>query len=357
MSSINMAKITESLQECAVHIQQGHLVAFPTETVYGLGANALNPSAVQSIFLAKKRPLTDPIIVHISNWSEALPLISEPDTSIITIAESLAHHFWPGPLTLVLRHSPIISPILTAGTPFIGLRSPNHIQALSLINLSGCPIAAPSANLFSHVSPTKASHVYDDFHDSEFNIKILNGGQCSIGIESTVVKLLNTGSIIEAQILRRGGISEESLNNVLGNTAKVVVRQNYSGVDVANEAPGQLIKHYSPNVDCFLLEGGEIGEVVGKVEECVLVEFGMDEGAGFLGRIGLSDKGDVEESMQGLYDCLRWAEGQHGKFIVLKVENKLSGPLAPALWDRIFRATSGKKVVRVGEFIYNKVIS
>ena len=355
MSSIKMAKISESLEECAEHIRSGHLVAFPTETVYGLGANALNPLAVQSIFLAKKRPLTDPIIVHITSWSEALPLISEPDQSIISVAHSLATKFWPGPLTLVLRHSPQISPILTAGTPFIGLRSPNHPQALSLISQSGCPIAAPSANLFSHVSPTKASHVFDDFHDSEFDIKILNGGQCTIGIESTVIKIINPDSGIEVQILRRGGISEENLISALGEGVKVTVKQNYSGVDVANEAPGQLIKHYSPNVECFLLENGESGEFVANVQETVLIEFGKDEDEGWRARIGLSDKGDVEESMQGLYDCLRWAEVQNGKIIVVKVENKLVGPLASALWDRIYRATSGRRVVRVGDNIYNKV--
>jgi tRNA threonylcarbamoyl adenosine modification protein (Sua5/YciO/YrdC/YwlC family) len=368
MTSIKMAKLTEDLQICADHIKAGELVAFPTETVYGLGANALNPEAIQKIFLAKKRPLTDPVIVHISSWVEVESLINEPDLELLSLAESLAERFWPGPLTLVLRRSSLISDYLTAGTDFVGVRCPNHPTALSLINLSKCPIAAPSANLFAHVSPTRPSHVIDDFNNSDFSILVLDGGPCSFGIESTVAKFERIDGTLVLQVLRRGGINQEALQEALQDRAKVKVRQNFSGIDSSQEAPGQLLKHYSPNIETYLLTSNEDPifldnnqdlpqspekelENLGNIEETILIQFGSDNSRpGFKARVSLSENKNIPEAIQNLYNCLRIAEGLSGKLIVIEI-GKLEGEHASALWDRIFRATSGREVIQKGKNI------
>ena len=353
-----MSILTNDLFLCAEHIKSGDLVSFPTETVYGLGANALDPNSVRKIFLAKKRPLTDPVIVHLSSWAEVGPLVAEPDEDLMKLAQLLASLFWPGPLTLVLRKSPLISTVLTAGTEFVGLRCPNHPVALDLIQRSGCPIAAPSANLFAHVSPTRPAHVMADFHDSEFKILVIDGGFCSFGIESTVAKFERKDGVLQLVILRRGGVSQEALQNALQGKAQVTIRQNYSGVEVQSEAPGQLIKHYSPNIETYLLESQPDPQPanqleLAKSEETVLIEFGNSGLQGFKSRISLSENQDVQEAIQNLYACFRAAEENSCKIIVIKVDS-INGEYASALWDRVFRATSGRLVVAQEGKIYLK---
>lgn len=164
----------------------------PTETVYGLGANALNPDACMSIFNTKGRPLTDPLIVHVHSVEQALPLIDQKQENaeiIMNIFQELAKAYWPGPLTMVVRANlDVIPSLITAETGWVGIRIPNSPVALELLKAANVPVAAPSANKFGHVSPSKAQHVYDDFHkDSE--VTILDGGACSFGIESTVMKI------------------------------------------------------------------------------------------------------------------------------------------------------------------------
>ena len=173
-------------------LRAGNLVAFPTETVYGLGADAFNDEAVRSVFAAKGRPWTDPLIVHVCSVDQALSLIDQKQenaTNILDLFQVLATQFWPGPLTIVVKANlDIIPSLITAETGFVGLRMPSNPIALELIRESKLPIAAPSANKFGHVSPSKAEHVYNDFHkDSE--VTILDGGPCSFGIESTVLKI------------------------------------------------------------------------------------------------------------------------------------------------------------------------
>lgn len=362
-----MSILTKDLSLCAEHIKSGDLVSFPTETVYGLGANALDPSSVQKIFLAKKRPLTDPVIVHISSWAEAESLIDEPDEEIKNLAQLLGTLFWPGPLTLVLRKSSLISTVLTAGTEFVGLRCPNHPIALDLIRRSGCPIAAPSANLFAHVSPTRPAHVMADFHDSDFKILVIDGGFCSFGIESTVAKFERTENSLQLVILRRGGITQPALQSALQEKAQVTIRQNYSGVDVQSEAPGQLLKHYSPNIETYLLTSEQdlqdpqdpqvsflpTHQELANIQESILIEFGNSSLQGFKSRVSLSETQDVQEAIQNLYDCLRSAEENSGKIIVIKIDS-IEGEHASALWDRVFRATSGRLVFSREGKIYLK---
>ena len=173
-----------SIKDAAERIRAGGLVAFPTETVYGLGANALDAAAVAKIYELKGRPAASPLIVHVSSIEMARTLVTEWPLA----AETLAREYWPGPLTLVLPKAPAIPAIVTAGLPTVGIRVPNHPLALALIREAGVPIAAPSANRFMQLSPTTAQHVRDAFGDA---VPVLDGGACQVGIESTVVSIAN----------------------------------------------------------------------------------------------------------------------------------------------------------------------
>ena len=201
----------ERIRQAARIIQEGGLVAFPTETVYGLGADALNAEAVRSIFTAKGRPAYDPIIVHVDER-----VISDPDlltdvvTHVSSTASLLVRTFWPGALTLVLPKSDRVPDVVTADGPTVAIRCPGHPVAQALIRAAGCPIAAPSANRFSHTSPTTAQHVLDDL-DGRLAL-ILDGGPTSIGVESTVLDLSGD----RPRLLRPGGVSLEALEAVLG---------------------------------------------------------------------------------------------------------------------------------------------
>ena len=187
----NLAEIISSsddnLKICAEDIKNGKLVSFPTETVYGLGANALNIEAVMKIFEYKGRPLSDPLIVHVTSTEMALSLV-EIDNNTEELFYILSKKYWPGPLTIILKANyKVLNPIITANTGFVGLRHPNHEIASKLINLSNLPIAAPSANKFCHISPVNPYHVFEDF--KEFPVKIIDGGISNYCMESTVVKI------------------------------------------------------------------------------------------------------------------------------------------------------------------------
>ena len=196
----------EAIQEAAETIRRGGLVAFPTETVYGLGADARNPLAVARIFEVKARPRIDPIIVHIADKGD-----SSQYGVLSPSAETLMTRFWPGPLTLVVAKSPRVPPIVTAGLDTVAIRMPAHPAALALIRTAGCGIAAPSANPFGYVSPTEARHVAEQL-GSSIDL-ILDGGPCAVGVESTILSML--GKI--PAVLRAGGVSVEALREVLGN--------------------------------------------------------------------------------------------------------------------------------------------
>ena len=212
-----------SISEAADIIRAGGLVAFPTETVYGLGANALDPAAVQKIFEMKGRPETSPLIVHVASVEMAREIVAEWPP----LAEELARQWWPGPLTLVLPKKSIVPDIVTAGLPTVGVRMPNHPVALALIEEAGVPVAAPSANRFTGLSPTTAEHVRAVFGNV---LPVLDGGSCTVGIESTVVAI-EDGKL---KLLRPGMIS-------LGE-----IEQAAAQAGAAHPAPGMHEKHYSP---------------------------------------------------------------------------------------------------------------
>ncbi len=226
-------------------LRAGKLVAFPTETVYGLGANALDAEAVARIFEVKGRPTSSPLIVHVSNSEMARSVVAEWPKA----AQVLAQKFWPGPLTLVLKKQPSIPNIVTAGLNTVGVRMPSHPVALALIAATQLPIAAPSANIFSQLSPTSAEHVRQGLGNSVDYI--LDGGECSVGIESSVLSLAG----IRPVLLRPGGITRSQIEAVIGS-----IEGHTEAEEGAHPSPGMHPRHYSPRTTVLLVRGGAVPE-------------------------------------------------------------------------------------------------
>jgi len=233
-----------ALLEAAAILRSGGLVAFPTETVYGLGANALDAAAVEKIFAAKQRPHWDPVIVHVANVADARALT----LAWTEAAERLAAAFWPGPLTMLLPRTARVPDICTAGRAKVGLRMPSHPVALALINAAGVPVAAPSANRFGHTSPTAASHVLADL-DGRIDA-ILDAGSCAVGVESTVLDPTTDPPII----YRPGGITAEQIRQMLGNVVVAERKISDEAPPESLESPGLGIRHYAPRARVVLVE-------------------------------------------------------------------------------------------------------
>lgn len=269
---IDLAKIKIAAEE----IKKGNLVAFPTETVYGLGADALNEKAVAKIFQAKGRPFIDPLITHIADIKELYKLSEQ----VSPVALKLAKVFWPGPLTLVLRKSKLVSDIITAGLDTVAIRMPEDNIALSLIREAKTPIVAPSANLFGRISPTTAQHVADDL-DGKIEM-IIDGGKTKVGVESTVLDI----TISPVQVLRAGGISLEKLQEVIGQVK--ISKELEEGF----RSPGMLNSHYSPQARLILAE--EKGEF--QVEEVrrLTIEY---KAQGF--KVGIMAKEENKDKYRG----------------------------------------------------------
>lgn len=235
---------TPQIQAAAEKLVQGEIVAFPTETVYGLGGNAKLQDSVRKIYEAKGRPSDNPLIVHVANLEQ----VREICTEIHPVAQKLIHAFWPGPLTLVLPSRGTVSNAVTAGLSTVAIRMPSHPVARAVISASNLPIAAPSANRSGRPSPTQAEHV---FHDLDGRIAgILDGGETGVGVESTVVDCTTT----PITILRPGGITKEQLIEVVGPVSDDpgLVRS-----DQAPKAPGMKYKHYAPSATMYLVPAGE----------------------------------------------------------------------------------------------------
>lgn len=246
MSIVKSTK--ENILKAADIIKGGGTVAFPTETVYGLGADGLNPIAVAKIFEIKRRPTFNPLILHIDDKLK-LGTICEINNDKIQL---LIDKFWPGPLTLVLPKKNIVPEIVTADNPTVAVRMPNNQIALELIKHSGVPIAAPSANLFNRLSPTKAVHVYNQLGD---NVDmILDGGSTEIGVESTIVEIENDKIIL----LRPGGITKEEIESLLN--CKIQSKQKSTDPT----SPGQLPFHYSPRTPLKFLSGANLNNLENK---------------------------------------------------------------------------------------------
>ena len=231
-----------AIEEAAAALREGKLVAFPTETVYGLGAHALDERAVQKIFDAKERPATDPLIVHIAHVGQ----VSQCAAAFPANARKLALTFWAGPLTLILPKKPVIPDLVTAGLPNVALRAPSHRVARALVETAGIPIAAPSANRFSRPSPTTAEHVKADL-DGRVDL-ILDAGATDIGLESTIVDF----SVDPPVVRRPGGLTFEQIHSLVPD---VVLETGKGTESEAQVAPGQLTRHYAPRAELTLYEG------------------------------------------------------------------------------------------------------
>jgi len=305
------------IQKAAGIIQEGGLVAFPTETVYGLGADALNPYAVAAIFEAKNRPTFDPLIVHVADIRQAEILVHRFPEKALKLIEK----FWPGPLTIVLPKSSLVPDIVTSSLPNVAIRVPNHPMALELIRKSGRPIAAPSANPFGQVSPTTAEHVRKSL-GNKVNM-VLDGGPCQVGVESTIISFVEK----EPVLLRPGGLSLEEIEFIIG---KVLV---FKGSSDKPMAPGQLLQHYSPRTPLRLIPTGEIPATQGKSGWLGL----QNPPSGFAVVEVLSQKGDLKEAAANFFAAMRRLDEKNLDLILAQPVPDQG--LGRAINDRLYRAS------------------
>jgi L-threonylcarbamoyladenylate synthase len=318
-----MENNSDVVHQGAEIIKRGGIVAFPTETVYGLGADAFNPLAVARIFEVKRRPYFDPLIVHVANPDDVKNLVKE----IPSNAHKLIERFWPGPLTIVLFKEEDIPDIVTAGLPTVAIRMPSHPMALSLIKESKCPIAAPSANLFGYLSPTTAEHVQEQLGD-QVDL-ILDGGPCPVGVESTIVSFLEE----RPRLLRPGGVSLEEIESIIG-------KLNVSPIEeVRPTAPGMLPKHYAPRTSIVLdwdkenldlLEDKHIGLLAFQEPKNYLKFQSIEV---------LSKKGDLREAAANLFAAIRRLDALNLDLILAETIPEIG--LGRAIMDRLRRASSG----------------
>ena len=316
------AVIGTSVEEARRILQEGKLVSIPTETVYGLAGNALDPEAVAQIFEAKDRPRFDPLIVHVPSFEKAKAFVKEihPD------AETLASRFWPGPLTFLLPKKEIIPDLVTAGLDRVGIRCPDHPLSRELLESLAFPLAAPSANPFGYVSPTTAQHVLDQL--GQKISYILDGGPCRIGIESTILGWEDG----KAVIYRLGGISAEQIESVIGS-----VRVNVSSSSQP-QAPGQLQKHYAPDKRFFL---GKAGDLIKKhgLKNPGILSFKSTE-TPREHELVLSHNGDLHEAARNLFGMLRQLDGWDVDAVI--AEEVPDYGLGRAINDRLRRAAAGR---------------
>lgn len=318
-------------------LRAGGTVAFPTETVYGLGANALDRAAVEKIFVAKDRPGWDPLIVHVEG-EEMLTRVVALSAELRGPAKALMEAFWPGPLTLLLPRTAAVPEAVTAGRPLVGVRMPAHPVARDLLRLAGMPIAAPSANLFGRPSPTTAAHVLADL-DGRIDA-VLDGGPTSVGIESTVLDL---GA---RAIYRPGAVTAAMISRVLGDDVRVDSAAASSPVSNDREAlpsPGMGMRHYAPKARLVLVDGQqEMLEEVGKhdpAEVGVMLPDDWDRGAANVA-FRWGPWGNAEILARLFYSGLRLLDERGMKVIVCPVP--AMGGLGEALRDRLQKAARAK---------------
>ena len=303
-------------------LKEGELVAFPTETVYGLGGNALDREAARKIYAVKGRPSDNPLIVHLSKWEDVFAVAYPTEQ-----AKALYDAFCPGPLTMILKKLPIVPDETTGGRDTVALRFPSHPIARALIEEAGLPIAAPSANVSKHVSPTSAWHVYNDLNGKI--PLILDGGDADVGIESTIVDL--TGE--EPTVLRPGAITAEQIKAVLGSA------DYYHGEIKEALAPGMKYKHYSPKVPCYLTKRENLEKAYQSLKEQGLnpVLIATEQAASRLNCPLLSLGETAKDAQHRIYGALRDSE----KYDAAIIEDLSDKKEFFAAMDRIKKATGG----------------
>ncbi|TVQ18943.1 MAG: threonylcarbamoyl-AMP synthase [Bacteroidetes bacterium] len=307
--------ISSNIETAARYIREGKLVAFPTETVYGLGANALDPLAVAKIFELKERPSFDPLIIHIADLAWLEELVMGADERIFRLAEK----FWPGPLTMVLPKSKRVPDIVTSGLSTVGIRMPANDYALGLIRACGCPVAAPSANKFGRISPTTAAHVKKQLPDVDY---ILDGGKTTVGIESTIIKLTEHGF----QILRNGIITQEELE-------EVVPLDSHSEIEKLS-APGMMKSHYSPRKKLLIADSVSMKTDKSKAG---LISFSGELENGNRKVIRVSEKGDLRDYAVNIFEAMHAFEDDDDIEIMIAEPVSETG-IGKAIMDRLRKA-------------------
>jgi len=323
---------SDDITAAAKILRSGGLVAIPTETVYGLAANALDESAVARIFKAKGRPQDNPLIVHVSKIADALPLVEDfPET-----ARSLAEKFWPGPLTLVLKKSHIVPDIVSAGLDTVAVRVPSHPVALAVIAAAGIPLAAPSANISGSPSPTAARHVLSDL-DGKIDA-IIDGGNCRVGVESTVLSLCG-----QPRLLRPGWVSVAEIQAVIGkvDVDRGVLRELSPGQPAAS--PGMKHKHYAPRAKAVLVEADSRGfaeyvtaQVAASGQNCAALCFDEDVPLLSIPVVSLGKSGDYSAQARRLFAALRQLDDSGAQMIFAHAPEKDGVGLA--VYNRLLRA-------------------
>jgi L-threonylcarbamoyladenylate synthase len=327
----------ESIFRAAKLLTRGELVAIPTETVYGLAANALDKTAVEAIFSAKGRPQDNPLIVHLADKSWLLKYALD----IPRDAYKLIEAFWPGPLTIILKKSLLIPDVVSAGLDTAAFRLPSHPVARAIIEKVGLPLAAPSANISGSPSPTTAAHVLSDLGGRI--AAIVDGGECSVGVESTVVSLC--GEI--PTVLRPGGVTTEMLREVIGNV--VIDRAVLNGLedDAKASSPGMKYKHYSPKAHVVIIKG-ELSKIVNRVnamgEGATMLCFDGEEAIFNLPCVTYGAREDSAEQARRLFDALRRLDDIGAKTVYARCPAKTGMGLA--VYNRLLRA-AGFEVIEV----------
>ena len=326
-------------------LKQGGLVAFPTETVYGLGGDALNPQASMKIYAAKGRPSDNPLIVHIAEFDKLAPIVAEVPEK----AKILARKYWPGPLTMVVKKKPGIPDATTGGLDTVAIRMPDHPVALELIRRSGVPIAAPSANTSGRPSPTKAEHVMEDLHGKI--PMILDGGAVMVGVESTIIDFTETVPVI----LRPGWITKESMEEFLG--CEVLMNTSLKASDHGiPRAPGMKYKHYAPKAEMVLVLGDDQDKVVDHINQLAKEQKEQGKKIGIIASdetkdlyqadevVSVGQRAHLETVTAHLYDVLR--EFDHKDVDMIYSEGFEGEPLSEAIMNRMVKA-AGHEILRI----------
>lgn len=343
----------ENLRLCADALARGELVAIPTETVYGLAGNALQEQSLAQIFAVKERPTFDPLIVHVApstapalEWLTSCPWIdtSRMDRATLEWTATLIERFWPGPLTLVLPKSRKVPDLVTSGLDSVGLRMPAHPVTQELLKLCEFPLAAPSANRFGRISPTRPEHVVDELGD---RISwILDGGACAVGVESTV--LLPESQTL-ARVLRPGGVSVEQLRQALPTQIKIEIGSSTAS-SKTGLSPGLLDSHYAPRTQVELVpklelsalashSTGTLGLLFYQGDPRALISQARAKGLQVIGSEVLSPEGNPLEAAAHLFGALRRLDSGHFSRIIAELPPSLEG-LDRAIQDRLTRAAA-----------------
>jgi L-threonylcarbamoyladenylate synthase len=315
-----LAPTNNNIKISASELKNGNLVAFPTETVYGLGADGLNSIAVTKIFEAKQRPTFNPLILHV-NSEKMLSKVAVVDNKKV---KELIKTFWPGPLTLILPKRKIVPDIVTAGLDTVAVRMPNNKIALQLIKELGNPIAAPSANSFGKLSPTTAEHVVKQLGE-KVDI-VLDGGNCNVGVESTIVEVTESGSYL----LRPGGISKEELKNIIG---EIEIKKNEENPN----SPGQLKIHYAPEIPIYFYDEKKVLNFADKKLGGLFFQKSKNEKY-FTSIKILSTTGNLREAASNIFSFLHEFENENLDMIF--VEKFKEKGLGIAIMDRLTKAVN-----------------